>query len=228
MHITFRAIDTSEIGRAHKWHEEFAAANEALYPRTATHFLQLAMDRCVWGAISSDDEILAMSYASFDEDKNEWEIGGLMVAPEARGKNLGSIMMRLPLAHMLFTENPLALSPAPAIVTHVMRGNEHPRRIIPSVGFEFSQSVVIPSSAMPGMKTFEDGNVHGDEFYLKVPDALIQLAEWAEGWEGRLRDGTGAEIDLFHGYSLGIWAEAFRGMAADCRASERDTAPRTD
>lgn len=213
MQITFRAIDSSEIGRAHKWHEDFAAANEALYPRTASHFLELAMDRCVWGAVSSDDEYLAMSYANFDDDKNEWEIGGLMVTPDARGKNLGSIMMRLPLAHMLFTENPLALDPAPTIVTHVLHGNDHPRRIIPSVGFEFSHDVTIPGSAMPGMKTDDDGNVRGDEFHLKVPDALIQLAEWAEKWDGKLRDGTSARIDLFHGYSLDLWASAFRDMA---------------
>ena len=213
MQITFRAIDTTEIGRAHQWHEDFASANEALYPRTASHFLQLAMDRCVWGAVSSDDEFLAMSYANFDDDKYEWEIGGLMVAQDARGKNLGSIMMRLPLAHMLFTEDPLARDPAPAIVTHVLRGNEHPRRIIPSVGFEFSHEVAIPGSAMPGMKTSEDGNVYGDEFHLKVPEALVQMAEWAEGWNGRLRDGTSAHIDLFPGHSLDLWASAFREMA---------------
>lgn len=218
MQITFRAVDTSEIGRAHKWHEDFAAANDALYPRTAAHFLELAMDQCVWGAISSNDEFLAMSYANFDEAENKWEIGGLMVAPEARGAGLGSIMMRLPLAHMLFSENPLALDPPPTIVTHVLHGNESPRRIIPSVGFDFSHAVAIPGSAMPGMRTSEDGNVHGDEFHLKIPGALLELADWAEGWNGILRDGTDGHIDLLPGYSLELWATAFRAMAADWQA----------
>ena len=216
MQITFRAVDTSEIGRAHKWHEDFAAANDALYPRTAAVFLELAMDGCVWTAISSDDEILAMSYANFDEEKNQWEIGGLMVAAEARGKGLGSIMMRLPLAHMLFTEDPLAREDPPAIVTHVLHGNDHPRRIIPAVGFEFSHKVAIPGSAMPGMRTSDDGNVHGDEFHLTTPEALVQLADWADAWGGTLRDGTTAKIDLLPGYSLALWATAFREMAADC------------
>lgn len=213
LQIEFRAFDTSEIGRAHKWHEDFAATNDALFPRTAQHFLELAMNRCVWGAISSNDEFLAMSYASFDEAKHEWEIGGLMVSPEARGKGLGTLMMRLPLAHVLFTEDPLANTPPPAIVTHILKGNQDPRSIVPAVGFGFHGHVSIPSEAVPGLRADENGIVHGDEFHLILPDALISLAEWAESWNGVLHDGTPASIDLLPGYSLGMWAEAFRDMA---------------
>ncbi|KQT33684.1 hypothetical protein ASG29_06640 [Sphingomonas sp. Leaf412] len=214
LQVELRAFDTSEIGRAHQWHEEFAATNDALYPRTAKHFLELAMDRCVWGAISSNDEFLAMSYASFDEPKNEWEVGGLMVSPEARDKGLGKLMMQLPLAHVLFTEDPLGSTPPAAIVTHVLKGNEAPRGIVPAVGFAFHKPVTIPSEIMPGLRAEPDGMVHGDEFHLVVPDALVSLAEWAEGWPGALRDGTPARIDMLPGYSLALWAQAFRDMAA--------------
>jgi GNAT superfamily N-acetyltransferase len=213
LQVQLRAFDTSEIGRAHNWHEDFAATNDALYPRTAAHFLQLAMDRCVWGAISSNDEFLAMSYASFDEPKNQWEIGGLMVSPEARGKGLGTLMMKLPLAHVLFTEDPLASTPPASVVTHVLKGNEAPRSIVPAVGFTFHEPVFIPSDAMPGLRAEPDGMVHGDEFQLVVPEALISLAKWAEEWPGELRDGTPARIDLLPGYSLTLWAQAFRDMA---------------
>ena len=213
LQVVLRAFDTSEIGRAHKWHEDFAATNDALFPRTANHFLELAMDQCVWGAISSADEFLAMSYASFDEPKNEWEIGGLMVSEEARGKGLGTLMMQLPLAHVIFTEDPLANTPPASIVTHVLRGNPDPRRIVPAVGFAFHKEVSIPAHAMPGLRADDDGMIHGDEFHLVVPGALNALAEWAENWTGTLRDGTPAAVELLSGYSLGLWAQAFRRMA---------------
>lgn len=212
LHIVFRIVDTQEIGRAHVWHSEFAAANDAIFPRTEAKFFELAMARCLWCAVSSDDHYLAMSYANFDD--GAWEIGGLMVDPEMRGKGVGTIMMRLPLAHLLFTEQPLSWTPRPPILTHVLKGNEAPRRIIPEVGFEFEKPVRVPPSAVPGLKVEADGWVHGDEFHLATPEALLRLADWAGSWTGRLRDGTSAEIDLLDGTTMNDWSAAFRDMAA--------------
>lgn len=214
MHITFRTVDTSEIGRAHEWHREFASANDAIYPRSKEQFLQLALDRYVWCAVSTDDEYLAMSYANYDDVKNEWEIGGLMVADKMRGKGLGTIMMRVPLAHMLFNEQPLTWTLPPKIVAHVLTGNDAPRKIIPEVGFAFAEHVTIPPEALPGLRVSDDGMIHGDEFHFEIPDGLTSLADWTAGWNDTLKDGTRAEIDLLEGNTLDDWTVAIRDMAA--------------
>lgn len=214
MHINFRIVDNTEIGRAFAWHRAFAEANEAIYPRDRTTFADMVYDRSVWCAISPDDEYQALSYAAFSEANDEWEIGGLMVSDAMRGKGLGRIMMRLPLANMLFNEQPLSWDPVPKIVAHVLASNDAPRRIIPEVGFIFHHHVEIPAEVLPGLKADEDGFIRGDEFHLKIPDALHNLADWCDNWDGKLSDGTDASIDLLPRVTLADWAAAFRSMAS--------------
>lgn len=214
MQITFRIVDSNEAVRAFHWHRAFAGTHEAIYPRSEEAFEGLVLERSVWCAVSSEDEYLAMSYASFADEDGVWEIGGLMVAEAMRGKGLGLIMMRLPLAGMLFNEQPLSWEVVPEIVAHVLASNSAPRRIIPEAGFVFDHAVEIPAAALPGLKADVDGFIRGDEFHLKIPDALIALADWCDGWDGKLRDGTHASIDLLPGVTLADWATAFREMAA--------------
>jgi hypothetical protein len=214
LQITFRIVDSSEAGRAFHWHRGFAAAGEAIYPRNEKTFEDLVFDRSVWCAVSSNDEYLALSYASFSDEDGVWEIGGLMVAAAMRGKGLGLIMMCLPLAGMLVNEQPLSWEVVPEIVAHVLASNDAPRRIIPKVGFVFDHPVEIPAAALPGLKADPDGFIRGDEFHLKIPDALIALADWCDAWDGKLLDGTDASIDLLPGVTLADWAMAFREMAA--------------
>lgn len=155
-----------------------------------------------------------MCYGCFDESKWEWEFGGLMVDESTRGKGLGAVLLRLPLAHILFSEDPLAWSRRPNFVTHVLAGNNAPRRIIPEAGFHHHVAVKIPGSALPGLPTDAEGFVHGDEYRLSIPQALKDLAVWCEHWENKLRDGTGAHINLLEGITLKMWADALKGMAA--------------
>lgn len=172
----------------------------------------MVFGRQVWCAIDSEDEYLALSYAAFDEGENVWEIGGLMVAASARGKGLGLIMMRLPLGQTLMNERPLSSTPPAKIVAHVLAGNDDPRRIIPAAGFAFSHSVTIPNEALPGLRHDADGFIRGDEFHLELPQAVIDLADWCDSWDQKLRDGTPATVDLTDGLNLNDWARAFRKM----------------
>jgi hypothetical protein len=214
LQITFRIVDSNETGRAFHWHRAFAETHEAIYPRNEATFERLVLERSVWCAISADDEYLALSYASFSDEDEAWEIGGLMVSEAMRGKGLGLIMMRLPLANMLFNEQPLSWDVVPKIVAHVLASNDAPRRIIPASGFVFDHAVEIPAAALPGLKADPDGFIRGDEFHLKIPDALLSLADWCEAWNEKLLDGTDASIDLLPGVELTDWATAFREMAS--------------
>lgn len=212
MTTNFRIVDTSEVGRAHAWHQGFAAANDAIFPRTEKVFRDLTLDRNVWCAITNDDEIVAMSYANLDEVKNELEIGGLMVSAKTRGRGIGDLMMRLPLVHYLVYERPLRWPTPPTIVAHVLAGNPAPRGIISRAGFDFHEEVCIPSEALPGLRTGPDGMVHGDEFHLRLPQALMDLADWLDGWSDELRDGSPAAIHMLEGETTGDWATVLRTM----------------
>jgi len=210
---TFRIVDTSEVGRAHAWHSGFAAANDAIFPRTAKAFYDLTRDRSVWCAITDDDEIVGMSYASMSDDETEVEIGGLMVSAKTRGRGIGDVMMRLPLVHFLVMERPFRSERPPTIVAHALRGNEMPGRIITRAGFEFHDEVCIPPEVLPGLRTGADGMVHGDEYRLKLPDALHHLADWLDGWNDVLRDGSSAAISTLPDETLADWATVLRSMA---------------
>jgi hypothetical protein len=212
LHIEFRIVDTDESGRAFKWHRAFAASHEAIYPRDRSTFERLIVERSVWCAVSSDGEYVAMSYAAFSEEDHEWEIGGLMVSEGMRGRSLGSIMMRLPLASMLFNEQPLSWRRVPKIVAHVLASNDAPRRIILDVGFVHYKPVEISAEKLPGLKADPDGIIRGDEFHLKIPEALHNLADWFDSWDGKLLDGTDSSVDLLPGLTLADWAAAFRDM----------------
>lgn len=214
MSIVFRIVNADEHVAAHKWHRGFAAALDAIYPRQVATFEKLIEDRCVWCAVDAEGEYQAMSYAAKDGDV--WEIGGLMVSNAMRGKGFGSVMMRLPLAGMLFFENPFSSKVPPQIVAHAIKGNQAPRNILAKMQFVLKRSIEISEEKLPGLKADPDGKVRGDEFHLKIPDSLLSLADWCEAWNGTLSDGSLASIDLLEGHTLSLWALAFRDMADQC------------
>lgn len=173
----------------------------------------MAMERQLWCAITDDDDIVGMSYANVSEDLTEVEVGGLMVDPSTRGKGVGDVLMFLPLAHFLVNEQPLSWDIPPRIITHTLRDNLMPRGIIARVGFRHDRDVVIPGSALPGLRTEPDGNVHGVEFLFEVPGGLRSVAGWLGDWSGVLRDGSPATIEMRPGEQLSDWASAVGEMA---------------
>ncbi|MEA3040055.1 MAG: hypothetical protein QOE79_2568 [Sphingomonadales bacterium] len=209
--ILFSAIEAEDCFSAHKWHHDFAGANDALYPRTRDDFESMVMMGSVWAAKSPAGDYLALAYASYDEFQKVCEIGGLMVDPDVRKMGLGSTIMRLTLIHALLEENLLSV-PGVRIVAHVVEGNTTPLGIITNtLRFHHVGAVQIPADELPGLRS-RDGFVHGDEFELTIPDSIVALAEWADGWNGHLNDGT-AHIELRNGVSMKDWASALRSLA---------------
>lgn len=212
--ILFSAIDIDDCLGAYHWHRGFSGANDALFPRQFDDFEQLVMEGSVWAARDSAGDYLALAYASFNEDTKECEVGGLMVATQARGRGLGAMMMSLALAHALIEED-ILIDPEVRVVAHVLRSNDKPRGIIEKkLMFHLAKSVCIPGDKLPGLRTEDDGNVHGDEYELTIPDSLIALADWARSWTGQLPGDEMADIELRAGVSMKDWCDALDEMAA--------------
>lgn len=211
--ILFSAIEFEQCETAYHWHRGFAGANDALYPRQYDEFQSLVMEGSVWAARDARGNYLALAYASYDEEKKECEVGGLMVATQARGKGLGATIMRLALAHALVEENLLSISGV-RVIAHVLKSNNDPRKIIEEkLYFRHSRSIKIPASELPGLRAEGDSYVHGDEFEIDAPKTLAALAEWARQWPQSADQNNPAHVELRHGVSLFDWAEALNAMA---------------
>lgn len=209
--ILFSALEADDCLAAYQWHRGFSAANDALFPRDQDDFQSLVMEGSVWAAKSPNGDYLSLAYSTFNEDKRVCEIGGLMVARQARKQGLGGNIMRLALGHALVEEN--LLDVGARVISHVIEGNDDPRRLITDgLKFRHVSAVRIPDSELPGLRA-RDGFVHGDEFELTKPDSLNALAKWARSWTGQL-NGSVAHVELRSGVKMTDWAEALEDLAS--------------
>jgi Acetyltransferase (GNAT) family len=201
--------DRDNARDAFYWHRGFSAANEGhLFPRTWGHYMDLADNYQLVCAREGDDYLGLCYYA---DDDGRWEIGGLMVAANQRGRALGSILMRVTLGNLLIDIDPLANGST--VISHVHADNNAPRRVITDrLKFAHRKRIEVPGHRLPGLKTNAEGMVVGDEFEL-TKDSLLVLADWCESWDDRLLDGTPARIELRESLTLGQWSEAFKEMA---------------
>ena len=210
--ITFRRVPIENRYEAYQWHRDFASGSEHLFPRLRSEFSELVISGAVWCAVNASNDYCAM--ATYAEDGNAWEIGGLMVSDSERMRGIGSIIMRLALGTVLTELDPL--NSGERVITHVHAENDKPRTLIEhGLKFVHSAPVRIHGSKLPGLKVDAEGYVNGDEFELAVPESLEALADWCEGWVGKLKDGTQAVIALPNGQTLEGWASDFREMIAE-------------
>jgi hypothetical protein len=211
MTVVLAHVAPENAREAFYWHRGFSAADENLFPRNWDQYALLAENNQLVCARDNDDYV-GLCYYAQDEDQGRWEIGGLMVAANQRGKALGSTLTYVTLGHLLVDEQPLARGES--VISHVHRDNNAPRNvIIGQLKFAYRRSIEVSGRLLPGLKTDADGVVHGDEFELTKPETLLALADWCGAWAGKLRDGTPARIELREGLTLDLWSEAFREMA---------------
>jgi GNAT superfamily N-acetyltransferase len=211
--IIFATVDPQESREAYQWHRGFAGSNDSLFPRSRPAFEDIVVKGYAWSARNDAGDYLALAYANFDSVDHAWELGGLMVATNQRGKGLGSILMRLALGNVLFEENPL--EQGHTILAHVLKSNPDPRDIIThSLKFVLAKELEIPADALPGLKANAAGIIEGDEFHFVVPDSLTALIDWIEKWGDKLKNGEDVEIVLRPHVSLRHWAAAFRDMSS--------------
>lgn len=207
--VEFCIVDTRNSREAYQWHRGFAANEDCIFPRNWDDYNLLVKEGRLLCARNEKGDYLALAYFNFND--GVWEVGGLMVTVQERGKGLGSIIALLTLGHVLFTEDPL--DRRESVVAHVHAENNKPRSIIEKVlKFRKTRRIKVPGSKLPGLRTNNAGEVEGDEFELFMPETLHALAQWCDAWKGKLKDGRDAKILLSPGTSLKIWSRAFRAM----------------
>jgi hypothetical protein len=211
--IFFSLVGAEAETYAFDWHTAFTEDDKSVFPRTREQFHRFVANGMAWAATDEKGAFLGLAYAS--QEAVAWEIGGLAVTVEAREKGVGLLLAYLTLGHLLFEEDPLANDPPRPlrIIVHVLKTNPRPRAIIENIlRFRIARSVRVPGHELPGLETDDEGFVCGDEFEISIPDTLHVLADWADRWDGKLRSGEPAHIELRDGVTLAIWAEAFRQM----------------
>jgi GNAT superfamily N-acetyltransferase len=213
--VIFSRVRAGEASAAYEWFEQFAQRSDAIYFRDANWFKAIAEEGAVWWAKSEEGAIFGLVYTYFDQSERAWELGGLMVPPEASGMGIGSTLMRIALAHTLFENDPLEAGRGIRVVTHVRKGNDDPRGIIEKMHFHRTREIREPAERLPGLKAEADGFVYGDEFELELPAGLRSLGDWAYRWRGELKDGSGATIVIRRdGVDTMTWGRALREMAS--------------
>lgn len=213
MAVRIGVVQPEEAVEAYGWHRGFASSNTHLFPRTRGHYLDLADTYQVVAARDEHGDFLGFCYYSQDEESREWEIGGLMVARNQRGKRLGAALMIATVGNLLIDINPL--ENGEGVISHVIRGNPAPRNIITEqLQFKHRRAVQIPGHLLPGLETQDDGFVHGDEFEMSLPGTLWALIQWCSEWNDELHDGTPAELILRESMTLAHWCDGFHDMAS--------------
>ena len=152
--------------------------------------------------------------AYYSEKPNAWEVGGLMVQQIQREAGVGSTLARLVLGNVLTELDPLKSEER--VLAYILAQNDKPRKLIESkLKFRHNKSITIPGTQLPGLLTGDDGNVHGDEFELAVPDSLEALVNWCENWSDKLRDGAPARITLPAGHTFSGWINDLKEMIVE-------------
>lgn len=212
--FVFDMIDPSvlSVNKAFNWHKNFANSNHYIFPRRIEEYRKLAENAQLLCCKDCAGNLIGLVY--FNQDNDEWEIGGLMVEEEYQGFGIGSILMRLALGHLLFEESPLEREEN--IIIHVHQENQAPRNIIShSLAFHHKRKILVPGDQLPGLKVDENGNVNGDEFHITIPDSIHKLAKWCSEWNGTIKQKIPAEIKLRPHITLELWAKAFMEIAVE-------------
>jgi GNAT superfamily N-acetyltransferase len=188
----FSQVPDTAAGEAFAFHQSVAASDPHLMPRSEGEIQDFANKGELFGARNaSSGEFIALCYATLEDAKHEWEIGGLAVIPETQKLGIGTVLVRFALCSIIANERPWHFGDE--IIAYVHEENPKPRNLLKSIGFEPISGpnglLTIPGHlAPPSMKRNSGGNVVGHKF--KLPrSAVRQLADWF------IRDFSGVLLD---------------------------------
>lgn len=203
--------DPLEAQRIYQWHCGFASANPHISKRQWQEFSFLAQNWQIFVAKDSNGDYAAIAY--FNYQGGCWVIGGLATAFDHRDRGVGSVIAHITLGHILFEESPLSRNER--IVSYVANANKKPRGIIKQLAFRYVKDVCgrylpvdLDDNDQNNIKYVDIFN----EFELTVPDTLNVLINWCDNWDGKLKDGSLATIELQTEDMFSLWRQEFTKM----------------
>ncbi|HEX3104998.1 MAG TPA: GNAT family N-acetyltransferase [Terriglobales bacterium] len=171
-------VPIHELEAAFKFHRDFASANSHIWPRSPEEFKQLAREGSLFGVrIAASGEYVGLCYSDLKEADRVWEVGGLMVASEARKRGIGTLLARFVLVHTFAWSRPFRNSQE--VIAMVHEANQDPRQIVEDLGFVFVKSEEVPEEIIPkSMKRNPEGKLVGHRFRF-TDDGLRELERWS-------------------------------------------------
>ncbi len=222
--VTFGIIPRELAREAYQWHRGFAGNYEYIFPRVWEDYLRLVEERQAWCVWDERRDFLGSSYFVFDEEHRSWEIGGIMVVKAERKTGMAGILGRLVVGHVLIAESPLKNKDR--VIAHVHAENQSPLGLLTGA-LKFTKPSGDPQefdgSKLPGLKQNEKGKVPGFELSITIPDTINAIADWCDGFEGKLKDNRPVELLLPTDLDLKAWARALRSMVSSGGAGPKPT-----
>jgi hypothetical protein len=203
-------VPDSSATEAFTFHQARTSTNPYLDPRSEGEIQDFASKGELFGVRKAHSgEFVGLCYATLDENRHEWEFGGLAVLEEVQDLGLATVLARFALCSIVVDERPWDYKDE--IIVYVHEENPAPRGILDEIGFEpFGGFTWLGSLAPPSMKRNSEGNVVGDKF--RFPRlAVHQLEEWFNrGFNGILRDGKSRVILEVRPYGPDAMGDALR------------------
>lgn len=161
--------------------------SQHIWPRTEAEILEFARRGELLGVRkATSGDLVALCYATLN--KQEFEIGGLLVDARYQELGLGTVLTRLAVAHVIANGRPWVSGCE--IIAHIHQSNNDPRNIFARSWFEHIGTETVPDEiAPPSMRKNEQGKLVGDKF-LFPRSAVPRLSEWLnKNFNETLKDG---------------------------------------
>ena len=214
--FVFAQVPSTAAENAFDFHRNFASKDPHVHPRIESEIAEFARSGHLFGVRRKNtNEFVGLCYVVQDSAESAWQLGGLTVTIQKQG--IGELLVRFALAHtivygVLLQEGKWVQK----IIAYVRNGNNAPRRLLTSLGFEHSATDVFSQDQAPAWmeRNRERGNIVFDEFMFTL-DGLRQLATWfSESFNGALYpSGAEAQIDLAGHSRIENLTKALRHLA---------------
>jgi GNAT superfamily N-acetyltransferase len=178
--FSFELVEPSEVDQAFAFHRRVAETDEHIWPRTLDQIHAFAADGELFAVRRGDtQEYVALCYATLDgEHGDEWEVGGLTVDPSVQNLGIGTLLVRLTVAHTIAMNEPMKYGQI--IIAHVHEANQDPRNLLVRLGFEQYDRVCVPAHLVPAtMRRNSEGDLVGDKYRLST-QGVRALSKWLD------------------------------------------------
>ena len=197
----FQQIPDTAASEAFSFHQQVASNDQHILPRSEEEIKSFAEKGELFGVRkASSDQLVALCYATLDEEHHEWEVGGLHVLDSLQRLGIGEILVRFVLCLVVAHERPW--DSGDKVIAIVHEENQKPRKLLRSIGFQQMPPpegrVTLPKErAAPSMKRNAEGEIVGHKFNFPR-EAIKSLCAWlTQNFLGvTLRDGTHAVLQV--------------------------------